>query len=104
MNIEQSTRLGWRKDGTVDIDAVRAGTPDLNDVAEIYETLCDEVEQLRATVARFQERHHPYPSADNPNAYCLRCFTGRTEANSNFPEYHPWPCPDGVALEGGESE
>lgn len=96
-------RRGWREDGTVDIDAVRAGTHDVNDVPAVFESLCDEVEELRAAVARFQERHHAYPSVNNPNAYCLSCLTGRTKPGSNFPEYHPWPCPDGELLEGGAS-
>jgi hypothetical protein len=104
VHVYKATGRGWREDGRVDIDAVRAGTPDLADAPAIYESLCDEVEQLRAIVARFQERHYPYPSADSPHAYCLSCVTGRKEVGSNFPEYHPWPCPDGVALEGGVSE
>lgn len=102
--ISLDERSSWHdEDGRVDIDAVRAGTPDLADAPAIYESLCDEVEELRATVARFHERHHPYPSADSPHAYCLNCFTGRKEPGSNFPEYVKWPCPDGEALEGGES-
>jgi hypothetical protein len=57
MNTETVTeanqaRQGFREDGRVDVDAVRAGTPDLSDAPALYESLCDEVEALRATVAR----------------------------------------------------
>lgn len=43
-------RRGWREDGTVDIDAVRAGTHDVNDSAAVFDSLCDEVEEARAEV------------------------------------------------------
>ncbi|GAA2159153.1 MULTISPECIES: hypothetical protein [Glycomyces] len=89
------------KDGNADLDAFRAGAYDVVDREAVVSSLCDEVQRLRAVVARMSERHHPYPSADSPHAYCLSCFTGRKEVGSNFPEYHPWPCPDGIALEGG---
>lgn len=47
--ISLDERSSWHdEDGRVDIDAVRAGTPDLADAPAIYESLCDEVEQLRA--------------------------------------------------------
>jgi hypothetical protein len=45
-------RTGWREDGRVDIDAVRAGTPDLADAPAVFESLCDEVEELRSVVAK----------------------------------------------------
>jgi hypothetical protein len=45
-----ASRPGWREDGRVDIDAVRAGTPYLEDMPAIYESLCDEVERLRAAL------------------------------------------------------
>lgn len=94
----------WRReDGTVDLAVARSGNYDIADRDAVTTALFDEVEELRATVARFHERHHPYPSADSPHAYCLNCFTGRKEPGSNFPEYVKWPCPDGEALEGGES-
>jgi hypothetical protein len=48
-------RQGWREDGRVDIDAVRAGTPDLADAAGILESLCDEVEALRAQAAPVED-------------------------------------------------
>jgi hypothetical protein len=51
-NRPAEARQGWREDGRVDIDAVRAGTPDLADAAGILESLCDEVEALRVAVAR----------------------------------------------------
>ena len=47
-NQSHEVRQGWREDGRVDIDVVRAGTHDVNDSAAVFESLCDEVEQLRA--------------------------------------------------------
>jgi hypothetical protein len=48
-------RPGWLKDGTVDIDAVRAGAHDVNDSAAVFESLCDEVEELRAAADLLRE-------------------------------------------------
>jgi hypothetical protein len=45
---QEAPASGWREDGRVDIDAVRAGTHDVNDSAAVLESLCDEVEELRA--------------------------------------------------------
>jgi hypothetical protein len=49
-----------------------------------------------------RHRHRAYPDASNPHAYCLNCLTGRKEPGSNFPEYHPWPCPEAVDLGMGK--
>jgi hypothetical protein len=54
---EAATRQGWHDDGRVDIDAVRAGTPDLGDAPAILESLCDEVERLRKTIAKLGDMH-----------------------------------------------
>ena len=47
-------RQGWREDGRVDIDAVRAGAHDINDAPAVFESLCDEVEQLREQNAKMR--------------------------------------------------
>ncbi|WP_205327640.1 hypothetical protein [Glycomyces sp. YM15] len=54
--------------------------------------------ELEGHLAASRYRHRAYPSADNPNAYCLSCVTGKKEPHSNFPEYVKWPCPDAVDL------
>jgi hypothetical protein len=56
------------------------------------------VGELEGHLAASRYRHRAYPSADNPNAYCLSCVTGKKEAHSNFPEYVKWPCPDAIDL------
>ena len=58
-------RQGWREDGRVDIDAVRAGTPDLADAAGIYESLCDEVEELRRRVYQLSTLQDRIPDTQN---------------------------------------
>ena len=50
-------RQGWREDGRVDVDAVRAGTHDVNDAPAVFESLCDEVEQLRGQAATAADLH-----------------------------------------------
>ena len=54
-NQSHEVRQGWREDGRVDIDAVRAGTHDVSDSAAVFESLCDEVEPLREQTAKMRE-------------------------------------------------
>lgn len=66
-------RQGWREDGRVDIDAVRAGTPDIRDRNAIEAALCDEVEELRAAFAKveYQLSRVEGGSAPVPTVICF---------------------------------
>jgi hypothetical protein len=58
-------RTGWREDGRVDIDAVRAGTHDVNDSPAVFESLCDEVEELREIVRQVGSMQDRIPDDQN---------------------------------------
>lgn len=62
---QEGPRPGWREDGTVDIDAVRAGTPDLADAPAILESLCDEVEELRRRIHELATMQDRIPDTEN---------------------------------------
>ncbi|KPC76926.1 hypothetical protein ADL26_04360 [Thermoactinomyces vulgaris] len=66
-------RQGWREDGRVDIDAVRAGTHDVNDSPAVLESLCDEVEQLRSAISKinYQISRVEGGSAPVPTVVCF---------------------------------
>lgn len=62
---QEGPRQGWRPDETVDIDAVRVGTPSLADAPAILESLCDEVEELRRRVQDLASMQDRIPDDQN---------------------------------------
>jgi hypothetical protein len=93
-NRSQEVGQGWREDGRVDIDAVRTGAHDVNDTPAVFESLCDEVEQLRAEVencsadrdlmrAVLESIDLPYPATSGDEGPYLRMLERRAMLVTN---------------------